>query len=79
MRVAARPLEPITAISHPPTRVSDRNGGKHRPPKGQRQVRHQAQSGKGEPKNLLLHTRILAGNTSGSRLLRRTDSKVANP
>ena len=61
MRVAARPSEPIAAISHPPTRVSNGNSGEHRPPKGQRQVGYQAQSTKGEPKNLPLHTLILAG------------------
>src|SRR5580698_10582770 len=56
-----RRLEPVAAICHPPARISDGNGGEHRPPEGQRQVRHQAQSAESEPKNLSLHLSILTG------------------
>jgi hypothetical protein len=58
-------LEPVAFVGYPPTRVGDRNGGKHRPPKRQRQIRHQAQSRKRQPKNLLLHDSILAGMCAG--------------
>jgi hypothetical protein len=60
-RGRAAALEPVAAIGHPPARISDGNGGEYRPPEGQRQIRHQAQSAEGEPKNLSLHIPILTG------------------
>src|SRR5271155_5887792 len=61
-RFAGRGLcsKPVAAVSHPPTRIRDRNGSEHSPPEGQHQIRHQAQPSESEPKYLLLHDYILA-------------------
>jgi hypothetical protein len=53
-------LEPIAAIGDPPTHDANGNGCRHCPPKWQDEISQQAQAGESDPKDLSLHSLILA-------------------
>jgi hypothetical protein len=53
-------LEPIAAIGDPPTHNANGNGCRQRPPKWQNDISQQAQADESDPKDLSLHSLILA-------------------
>ncbi len=53
-------LEPVAAIGNPPTHNANGNGCRHCPPKWQDEISQQAQAGESDPKDLSLHSLILA-------------------
>jgi hypothetical protein len=55
-----RGLEPVAAISHPPTQDSNRNSGEQSPQNGQGKIGNQAQGDESSPEDLALHPFILA-------------------
>src|SRR4029077_20866368 len=52
--------EPVAAVSHPPAEHADRNRGQQRPHDRHGEIRHQSKRHESSPKDLALHSFILA-------------------
>jgi hypothetical protein len=52
-------LEPVAAVSQPPTGDADWDGGRQGPPERERDVGDQAEDGEGGPEDFSLHDPIL--------------------
>ena len=64
--------EPVAAVGYPPGNKHNWNGGDQRPPDGQHEVCYQSEHDEDDPKDLLLHDRILSSPfLSGIKRIKR--------